>query len=43
MNLSNVVDANCRFTLTDVGSHGDEKIAAFLVTQVLEKRLVLVT
>jgi len=43
MNLLGVGDANCCFTLIDVGAHGHENIAVFLVTQVLERRSVVVT
>jgi hypothetical protein len=43
MNLLGVVDANCCFTLIDVGAYGREKDSSVLVTQVLERRLVLAT
>ena len=43
MNLLGVADANCCFTLIDVGAHGRDNDNSVLVTQILERRLVLVT
>ena len=43
INLSGVAVANCCFTLIDVGAHGCGKDSSVFVTQVLERRLVLVT
>jgi hypothetical protein len=43
MKLLGVVDGNCCFALIDVGTHGHENNNSVLVTQVLERRLVLVT
>jgi hypothetical protein len=43
MNLLGVAVANCCFTLIDVGAYGCENDSSVLGTQVLERRLVLVT
>jgi hypothetical protein len=43
MNLLGVSDANCCFTLTDVGALGRENDSSVLVTKVLERRLFLAT
>ena len=42
MNLLGVADANCCFTMIDVGAYGREKDSSVLVTQVLEGHLVRV-
>jgi len=43
MNLLGVANANCCFTVIVVGAHGRENDNIVLVTQILERRLVLVT
>jgi len=43
LKLLGVADANCCFTLIDVGACGRENNSSVLVTQVLERCLVLVT
>ena len=43
MNLLGVADTNCIFALNDVEAHGRENDISVLVTEVLERHLVLVT